>query len=296
MNREKGLSKSLLYLLISLRSINFANSRYVDYLESRVEKLEQLLRKVRVCLLHVFHVSWTFFQLPPDHDLLKELNGSLDSSEVEPNRMSADGGLLSVNALVLPTKGISLPTQRLEDGRALKEEQENDIDWDRLALSFNRVSIDYDDSGESSVRDRYYGKSSSIKLVQTAIELKEEYTGKGNDGIPGPVSFNKRQEYWGFKEVRPFLRKVRLAADSDHSGKSIARRLRRSSSNFPLMKFYRYSSIYTLNKSTYSFHCYIDRLFSMLSTKVYIAKTTGLGPCYCSYAPSVRNIWMIVVS
>ncbi|KAF8330637.1 fungal-specific transcription factor domain-containing protein [Amanita rubescens] len=157
--------------------------KYVDYLENRVEKLEQLLRK-----------------LPPDNDLLKELNGSLDSSEVEINRTSADGGLLSVNALVPPTKGISLPTQRLEDGRALKEEQEDDIEYARLALAFDRVSIDYDDFGESSTRDRYYGKSSYLKLVQTAIELREEYTRKGNDAIPEPVTCNKRQEYWGFKE------------------------------------------------------------------------------------------------
>jgi len=296
MNREKVLSKSWLYLLIFVRPINFANSRYVDYLENRVEKLERLLRKVRVCPLHRPHASWSFFQLPPDDDLLKELNGSLDSSEVEINRTSADSGLPSLNALVSQTKGIILPTQMLEDGRALKEEQEDDIECGRLALAFDRVSIDYDDSGESSTRDRYYGRSSYSKLLQTAIELREEYTRKGNDVIPGPVTLNKRQEYWGFKEVRPLLHKVRLVADSDHSGKSITRRPRRSSFNFLLTIFYRYSLIYTLNKSTYSFRCSIDRLFSMLSTKVYIAKTTGLGPCCCSYAPSVRNIPMIVVS
>ncbi|KAF8330639.1 fungal-specific transcription factor domain-containing protein [Amanita rubescens] len=158
--------------------------KYVDHLENRVEKLEQLLRK-----------------LSPDNDLLKELNGSLTSSEVEINRTSADGGLLSVNALVLPTKGISLPTQRLEDGRALKEEQEDDIECGRLALALNRVSIDCDDSGESSVRDHYYGRSSSIKLVQTAIQLKEEYTRKGGDGIRKLVTRNsKLQEPWGIKE------------------------------------------------------------------------------------------------
>ena len=250
-------------------------------MENRVEKLEQLLRKVRFRHLHIptFHLH--FFQLSPDNDLLKELNGSLDSSEVEINRTSADG-VLSVNPLVLPTKGINLPTQRLEDGRTLKEEQEEDIECGRLALALNRLYIDNGDSGESSNRGRNYGRSSSFKLVQTAIELKEETTRKENDG--------KVSEHWGIKEVRPLLRKVRLAADPYHSGKSATRRPRRSSLNFPLMIFYSYSLIYTSNKSTYSIHCYIDRLFSILSTKVYITKTTGLGTCCCSYAPSVRNI------
>lgn len=203
MNREKVLSKSWLYLLIFVRPINFANSRYVDYLENRVEKLERLLRKVRVCPLHRPHASWSFFQLPPDDDLLKELNGSLDSSEVEINRTSADSGLPSLNALVSQTKGIILPTQMLEDGRALKEEQEDDIECARLALALNRVSIDCDNSGESSVRDHYYGRSSSIKLIQTAIEIKGGCTMEGDDGIPKPVTCDKRQEYWSFKEVRP---------------------------------------------------------------------------------------------
>ena len=300
MNRRKVLSKSLLYLLISLWSLNFAYSRYVDHLENRVEKLERLLRKVRFRPRHMPYVLCTFFQLPLDNDSLKELNGSLDSSDVEINRTSADGGLLSVKASVLPTKGISLPSQRLEDGRALKsEEQEDDIECGKLALALNRLYIDHGDSGESSIRDHCYGRSSSIKLVQTAIELKEKYTRKENDGILKPAACNKRQEphdHWGLKEVMPLLRIVRLVADSNHSGKSITRRLRQSSFNFHLMNFYRYSLIYTLSKSTYSIHCYIDRLFSVLSTKVYIAKTTGLEPCCCSYAPSVPNIRMIVVS
>ncbi len=127
----------------------------------------------------------------------------MDSYEVEINRTSADGGLLSVNPLVLPTKGISLPAQRLEDSRGLKEEQEDDIECARLGLALNRVASDCDNSGESSVRDHYYGRSSSIKLIQTAIEIKGGCTMKGDDGIPKPVTCDKRQEYWSFKEVRP---------------------------------------------------------------------------------------------
>ena len=137
-------------------------------------------------------------QLPPDSDLLKELNGFFDSSEVQIGKSSADDDFLSVSALVLPPQGISLSAQRPVDGRALREEHEDDGVHDILAQNFDRLSID-------PAERHYYGKSSTPMLVQTAFEVKKDFARKGSDCTTEPVITDRRQRYWDFQPVRSLL-------------------------------------------------------------------------------------------
>lgn len=136
-------------------------------------------------------------QLPPDSDLLKELNGFFDSSEAPIGKASADDGFLSTDALVLPPQGISLSAQRPIDGRALREEHEDDGVYDVLTQNFNRLFID--------PADRHYGKSSTSLLIQTAFEAKKDFARKGNDSTTEPVISNKRQRYRDFQPVKSLL-------------------------------------------------------------------------------------------
>jgi hypothetical protein len=138
------------------------------------------------------------FQLPPDSDLLKELNGYLYSSEGQTGKTpSADDGFLSVNALVLPPQGISLPSQRPIDGRALREEHEDDGVYDILTQNFNHLSI--------APTERHYGKSSTALLIQTAFEVKKDFARKEKDSATEPVISKRRQRYWDFQPVRSLL-------------------------------------------------------------------------------------------
>ena len=138
------------------------------------------------------------FQLPPDSDLLKEFNGYLYSSEGQTGKTSADDSFLSVNdALVLPPQGISLSNQRQIDGRALREEHEDDGVYDILTQNFNRLSI--------GPIERHYGKSSTSLLIQTAFDFKKDLARKGNDCVTEPVISNRRQRYWNFRPVRSLL-------------------------------------------------------------------------------------------
>ena len=113
-------------------------------------------------------------------------------------KTSVDHGFLSANALVLPPQGISLSAQRPVDGRALREEHEDDGVYDILAHNFNRLSID-------PTERHYYGKSSTPMLVQTAFEAKKDFARKGKDSATEQVISKRRQRYWDFQPVRPLL-------------------------------------------------------------------------------------------
>lgn len=46
---------------------------------------------------------------------------------------------------------------------------------------------------------RFFGKSSGVMLIQTAIDLKNEYTGE--DSIRHPTFTSKRPEFWDVSPV-----------------------------------------------------------------------------------------------
>ena len=83
------------------------------------------------------------------------------------------------------------------DGRAMREEHEDDDVYHILARDFNRLSVD--------PAERHYGKSSTPMLIQTAFEFKKDFARKGNDSTTEPVISNNGQRYWDFQPVRPLL-------------------------------------------------------------------------------------------
>lgn len=62
-----------------------------------------------------------------------------------------------------------------------------------LADNLKRLSIDPADY-------RFFGKSSGAMLIQTAIELKNEYTGSDHDLRRGVLG-SKRPEFWTIRPV-----------------------------------------------------------------------------------------------
>lgn len=128
------------------------------------------------------------------------MNGFFDSSEKQISQPIADDGFLSVNALALQPQSIGLSTQRQMDGRALKEEQEDESLYDGLAHNFNRLSID-------PAEGHYYGKSSTPMLIQTAIEVRKDFARKEDDKTPEPV-INIIRDKWDFRRVRPLMSRL----------------------------------------------------------------------------------------
>ncbi|KAK2459718.1 hypothetical protein APHAL10511_008252 [Amanita phalloides] len=147
---------------------------YVESLENRVAKLEKLLQ--RIC---------------PDKELLKEINSSLDSLESFQSPTSAESHIIP-NAFVSSPRDIATSAIRNVNG-VLKEEPEDDDMKLILADNLRRLSIDPQEY-------RFFGKSSGAMLIQTAMELKDEYTSQENNVECLKTSLRgKRPEYWAIK-------------------------------------------------------------------------------------------------
>lgn len=154
---------------------------YVESLENRLKKLEALLRTLR-----------------PDDQLLREL----DSSPEKPSIPIATPPESSDSIF---TSKRSSPPQKPKPGAAndivttvirnLDAEfppNFGDEDNAHLILADNLKSLSID-----AVDYRFFGKSSGAMLIQTAIELKNEYTGSDHDFRKAQsVLGTKREEFW----------------------------------------------------------------------------------------------------
>jgi hypothetical protein len=77
-----------------------------------------------------------------------------------------------------------------------KEEPDDDSAHLLLADNLRRLTIDPHEY-------RFFGKSSGAMLIQTAMELKHEYTAMDDsDNSKNPLK-SKRPEYWAIKPVSP---------------------------------------------------------------------------------------------
>ncbi|PFH50026.1 hypothetical protein AMATHDRAFT_75846 [Amanita thiersii Skay4041] len=152
---------------------------YVESLENRVEKLEKLLRR-----------------LYPDKDILRELNGSLDILD-PPDCTSLISFSPSGSGVNVQPRDIATSVLRKvsEDLSAEEEEAEDNA---HLILADNLKGLSIDPA-----EYRFFGKSSGAMLIQTAIELKNEYTGADQNDLKRAILGSKRPEYWS---VRPWER------------------------------------------------------------------------------------------
>ncbi|KXN82670.1 Transcriptional activator protein acu-15 [Leucoagaricus sp. SymC.cos] len=152
---------------------------YVESLENRLEKLEKLLK--RLC---------------PDEKLLRELDIAIDKEDFPLDQPPIDPSPLVTTAAKQDKNDgarsvVDIATSVLRRyGSAAQDADERFEDDAHLILADNLKQLSLDPK-----EYRFFGKSSGAMLIQTAIELKNEYTGKSpppNTGILGL----KRNEFW----------------------------------------------------------------------------------------------------
>ena len=188
---------------IPLKVLNVDGS-YLESLENRVEKLEKLVRRVR--LHHSDSRGSLIFpcQLCPDEAAYNQLITLLDSNStmerplVDPSALVGD-----ITSTVHPNATLETVTSvirgAMEDkSDTTRSDPHNDDDPSFiLADNLKQMALTPNDL-------RFFGKSRRAMLVQTAMELRNEYTGdegKFNDPVK-PALKAERTEFWDTKPVR----------------------------------------------------------------------------------------------
>ncbi|KAH9910329.1 fungal-specific transcription factor domain-containing protein [Epithele typhae] len=162
---------------------------YVESLETRLEKMENLLNK-----------------LCPNADFSKELGGSFDRDGWTTDRGDALGGSgFSIPTTPGPGTISSPPALSSSAGTPSHEADEFDPSDDEIVAqrtivqNLKKMSVN-----PSSMR--YHGKSSSLLFIQTAMDLKHEYAGvempNSFDPDAPPAFLRRRQQYWS---LHPWL-------------------------------------------------------------------------------------------
>ncbi|TFK44159.1 fungal-specific transcription factor domain-containing protein [Crucibulum laeve] len=103
-------------------------------------------------------------------------------------------------AKMLPGIDVNQEVENLEDSASSSPEQtslpRNDDDGTHnLTLKLKTLRLD-------PTERRFFGKSSGYQLVQTALDLKQEYTGESKDP-DRPLGKSKRDEFWAMPEWIP---------------------------------------------------------------------------------------------
>jgi len=169
-------------------------SRYVEGLETRLAKLEKLLKRVRLSILKSPSSIHLLQKLCPDEKVLRELDIAIDTQDLDQFPIDPS-----------PLVSSSTKKDQYENVQPIVDLAASVIR--RYGTTNNRNDDHSDDDGHLLIADdlkqlslepkeyRFFGKSSGAMLIQTAIDLKNEYAGK----VPGTVSGLlglKRKEFW----------------------------------------------------------------------------------------------------
>jgi hypothetical protein len=135
-------------------------------------------------------------QLCPDENVLKELDASLDLDKWSPadSKSTPLDTDCTAKALIPGTPTEIITKAIRESGDPLVALDEDDIKHLKLADHMMSLHID-------PTENRFFGKSSGVMLIQTAIDLKHEYIGqpdRSKEGILGA----RRPEFWTIRPVR----------------------------------------------------------------------------------------------
>ncbi|KAK2462672.1 hypothetical protein APHAL10511_005288 [Amanita phalloides] len=139
-------------------------SRHVEYLENKVEKLEQLLRK-----------------LSPDNDFLK-VQGSSQTS------LGSAVESLSNYALSAPSQSVCTSTHPLNNPYFREEEDENS--------AHHLLALHEDPLSTNPSEYHYYGKSTFIMLVRTAMESKQQCAENAKASPNEGAIEGRRLQHW----------------------------------------------------------------------------------------------------
>ncbi|TCD62493.1 hypothetical protein EIP91_006814 [Steccherinum ochraceum] len=149
---------------------------YVESLENRLQKMEGLLHK-----------------LCPDADFSAELGGQLEKDNWYSDRGEKGPSMSSTTSPIPP----AAPDPNAED---LVPSDDEIIAQRDLIRNFKQMDLN------SSSHMRFFGKSSSVMFIQTAIEAKHEYAGldmpKRREQGWWPILPSKRPQFWG---VHPWI-------------------------------------------------------------------------------------------
>lgn len=177
--------------------------RYVEGLENRLEKLEKLLKRVRLssslnCSPPPF-ICWQ--KLCPDEKVLRELDIAIDKQDFLLDQLPVDP-----SPLVSSTKKdqheniqpiVDLATSVLRRyGTADHHNDDHSDDDAHLIITENLKQLSLEPK-----EYRFFGKSSGAMLIKTAMELKNEYSGQVPATKPGLLGL-KRNEFWTSRPVR----------------------------------------------------------------------------------------------
>ncbi|KAL0953207.1 hypothetical protein HGRIS_004462 [Hohenbuehelia grisea] len=147
---------------------------YVESLEGRLEKMEKLLHR-----------------LYPDRDFSRELETGID-----PEKWPIDGSFAVAMNPKNPGAALSPPELATSAIRTMASSISipDEDDLGHLALSDNIRKLAIDEHAEQ----RFFGKSSGAMLIQTAVDLKHQFTGHGmpSEVRPGMMFASRRDEYW----------------------------------------------------------------------------------------------------
>ncbi|KZV67310.1 hypothetical protein PENSPDRAFT_754999 [Peniophora sp. CONT] len=146
---------------------------YVESLENRLEKVEALLNK-----------------LHPNADFCKELGAPIET-ESWLHDGQARGNRQSISSMPGPSSmTLSDPTspaapRRDVDVDHLASDEEDDVQVDLVNHKMKKLFVGF----------RFFGKSSSGRLVQTAFDVKSDYIGKTTDELLF-LAHGRRDEFW----------------------------------------------------------------------------------------------------
>lgn len=176
---------------------------YVESLETRVERLEKLLKRVG-CSIVFWLLSDTFPpQLCPDEALYKELtanieNWTTDHRPADPSPIVGSAAELQPPKLppgvITPLESLSSALRGMNNTAQTPQDMTDDDEDSSLLLADNMKRLQLEPH-----EYRFFGKSSGVMLIRTAIELKNEYAGRETNTS---VLRNKRKEFWTMRPVR----------------------------------------------------------------------------------------------
>ncbi|KAG6840164.1 hypothetical protein C0991_008486 [Blastosporella zonata] len=182
--RNEGLRKGEAQLIL-LDYWMLNHGRYVERLETRVEKLEKVLTK-----------------LYPSSNILKEIDTVADTDAWLVEYLPRVAAQKSDDdpACMPPRHPIEIATSVLRKvAQPVEFQPDDDIQHVILADNLKNLKL-----GDVNHNNRFFGKSSGAMLVHAAIELKNEYTGANVD-IRRPILGSKREEFW---TTRPWERLI----------------------------------------------------------------------------------------
>ncbi|VDB84043.1 unnamed protein product [Peniophora sp. CBMAI 1063] len=143
---------------------------YVESLENRLEKMESLLN-----------------QLCPNADFSKELGAPIDKESWARDRQSEHRHSMSsrsgVSSMTFGSGSGTTPVHKV-NVEHLTSDEEDALQIDEVNKKMANLSVGY----------RFFGKSSGVRLVKTALDFKSEYSGRVVD--ERDFQRGQRDEFW----------------------------------------------------------------------------------------------------